>query len=199
MTVFPVRRTRRRSIAWTGAVLTLTTSCLVTGALVNPVPAHAGSTGMQKCLQNRQPDVNWTITQSGGGPINFPPGPNPPNGIFPNEALHVVIQPTTVSISNWNNEWYTVDGKSEAASAGYPFPGWPKYANLFRMNNNPGGWVASGSDPNPWNPHFLRELSSVSCFPAPVLPVRMGLGINDDNIGDNSGSWTFTLQIWRND
>jgi hypothetical protein len=104
-----------------------------------------------------------------------------------------------VSISNWNNEAYGVDGKAEAATSGYPFPGWPKYAALFRMNNNPGGWVASGSDPNPWNPHALREMSAIRCFATPWAPVRMGVQMNDDNLGDNSGAWRWTLQIWRND
>ncbi|WP_190092276.1 hypothetical protein [Streptomyces melanogenes] len=171
-----------------------------TSMLLHPAPAVAGQTGIQKCLNGRQPDVSVPFTQLGGGNDGFPGGPNPPNGIFPGNALHVVVNESAkVSISNWNTEFYGIDGKNEAATSGYPFPGWKKYANFFRMNNNPGGWVASGNDSNPWNPHFLRELNIERCWAAPALPVRMGVGMNDDNIGDNSGSWRWTLQIWRND
>src|SRR5262249_40453372 len=163
-----------------------------------PAPAHASMTGMQKCQAHQPPSESWQFTQAGNVVgISFPGGPNPPNGIFPGNALHVIVNDsatttTMVNIATWWPEWYGIAGNSEPATSGYPFPGWPKYADYFRMNNNPGGWVASGSDPNPWNPHPLRELNATPCFAAPNIPVRMGTQINDDNIGDNQGSWKFT-------
>lgn len=172
------------------------------GAMIlGSAPARAGTTGMQKCLAKATPDETIVMSQTNGGETGFPAGPNPPNGIFPGNALHVEVEwDSKVGIATWfNGEEYDINGKAEQASSGYPFPGWPKYANLFRLNNNPDGWVASGADPNPWNPHLLRELSDAACFEAPALPVRLGVGMNDDNIGDNRGEWRWTLQIWRND
>ncbi|MGW4898038.1 hypothetical protein ACWEQL_38180 [Kitasatospora sp. NPDC004240] len=191
----PIGRLGRRLRA---SVLILT--AVSTAVLFNPAPAVAGQTGMQKCLSGAQPNVSIPFTQTGGGNDGFPGGPNPPNGIFPGNALHVVVNESAqVSISHWNTEWYGIDGKNEYAPSSFPFPGWKSYVDVFRMNNNPGGWVASGSDPNPWNPHYLRELNVTACWAAPNAPVRMGFGMNDNNLGDNTGSWKWTLQIWRND
>jgi len=169
-------------------------------AILSPAAAQAGSsmTGMQKCKAGLPPDEIVPFNQTGGGHVSYPAGPNPPNGIFPGNALHVVVDwNSLVDISFWG-EWYNINGKAEAATSGYPFPGWPKYADLFRMNNNPGGWVASGSDPNPWDPHMLRELNATACFAAPALPARMGVQMNDDNLSDNQGAWKWSLEIWRN-
>ncbi|MFD6394044.1 hypothetical protein [Nocardia sp. NPDC060259] len=183
-------------------IVALALSVACAGAMIlTAAPAHADDlTGMQKCLSGAGPDEQFTITQTGGGHANFPPGPDPHNGISPGNALHVKVEWTSlVNVQGWITENYNMDGKAEQAPEGYPFPGWPKYANVFRLNNNPGGWVASGSDPNPYNPHLLSELAAVNCFEAPTIPVRLGYGINDDNLGDNSGQWRWTLQIWRND
>jgi hypothetical protein len=152
---------------------------------------------MQKCQAGAAPDTSIRFTQTGGGHVEYPDGPAPPNAIFPGDAIHVVIDwNSSVHIAS-GGEQYDVNGKSEIASSGYPFPGWPEYADLFRLNNNPSGWVASGSDPNAYNPHLLRELADQPCFAAPNTPVRMGVQINGGNISANSGLWSWTLQIWR--
>jgi hypothetical protein len=176
----------------------------VIAVAVTPAPAHAGMTGMQKCQAHQAPTKSVPMSQGGNIPAtNYPDGSNPPNGFNPGDALHLVVyntwtKDTMVGISWWG-EWYTIDGKFEDATSGYPFPGFAKYADYFRMNNNPGGWVASGTDPNPWNPHLMSELSTTTCWATPNLPVRMVIQINDDNVGDNQGRWQYTLQIWHND
>jgi hypothetical protein len=189
----PSGRMRPRALV-TAAVLAATGAATV----LTPTPAHAGMTGMQRCMAGLQPDQNWMFAQQGGGHVTFPAGTNPPNGIFPGEALHAVIDWTSWVDISYLGGVYNVNGDAAKATSGFPFPGWPKYADVFRMNNNPGGWVASGSDPNPWDPHMLQELGATKCFAAPALPVRMGVQINDDNLSDNTGTWTWTLQIWTN-
>ncbi|MBH0780892.1 hypothetical protein [Nocardia bovistercoris] len=188
-------RLRRSAGAAFVVAVGIATTALVAG------PAHAvDRTGVQKCQGGAAPDEEIFIVQTAGGNANFPAGPDPYNGISPGNALHVKVEwDALVNVQGWITEQYNIDGKTEQATSGYPFPGWPKYANLFRMNNNPGGWVASGGDSNAYNPHLLSELANVSCFEAPWAPVRIGYGINDENPGDNSGEWRWTLQIWRND
>ena len=195
---FPALRTGRQGRRL--KTITLIMVALSSTVVSNSTPALASTTGMQKCMSGRPAAVNYSFTQTGGGHESFPQGTNPPNGIYPGDALHVVVtESATVRTNLWTDEWYGIDGKTEAATSGFPFPGWKKYADVFRMNNNPGGWEASGSDPNPWNPHYLRELNARACWAAPAAPVRMGIVMNDDNLGDNTGAWIWTLQIWRND
>ncbi|GAA4426106.1 hypothetical protein ACFQV2_20655 [Actinokineospora soli] len=185
------RRTLRRGI--TAAAIALTASG--TMAVSAPAAQAAPLTPMERCQLGYSPNINYQMTQYGNATgINYPAGPNPPNGIYPGDVIKVVIDPAaTVAIDYWGTR-FGVDGHNSPAPSSFPFPGWPRFSALYRFNNNPGGWVASGNDPNPYNPHALRELTV--CTHAPNIPVRLGVGINDDNLGDNSGYWRYWLKLW---
>jgi hypothetical protein len=166
-------------------------------AVITTAPAAQAQplTPMERCQAGQGPNVDYQMTQYGNAAgLNYPAGDNPPNAIFPGNVVRVVIDESSRVAINWWGESYGVDGHNNPAPQGFPFPGWPKFGAFYRFNNNPTGWVASGHDPNPYNPHPLRELTT--CAYAPNVPVRLGLQINDDNIGDNSGAWKYRLRIW---
>ncbi|GAB7106762.1 hypothetical protein JCM4814A_50760 [Streptomyces phaeofaciens JCM 4814] len=160
-------------------------------ALVVPAQtAQAAPSPLQRCRSGAGADVVRHFRQGGGtAGVGFPGGPDPANAVFPGDVVKVTVNDRyEVNVQGWAYEPYDVDGKSEPAGNGYPFPGWNKYANFFRWNNNPGGWVGNH------DPHSLRELAR--CKRAPSIPARWGTQINDDNIGDNSGEWRFTFRLW---
>jgi hypothetical protein len=148
------------------------------------------ATPLERCQSGAAPDVDIPFTQAGNvNGVSFPAGSNPDNGIFPGDAVSVTINESSVVYVAYWGQNSNVDGKWEAATSGYPFPGFNQYGDFFRWNNKPGGWIDG------FNPHPLRELAG--CHWAPGLPARFFTQINDDNIGDNQGAWLFHLKIWR--
>jgi hypothetical protein len=161
--------------------------------LVPSSPVFA-ATAFDRCGSGAKPDIDVPFTQYGNvGSVNYPAGPNPDNGIFPGDAVRIAINWNSVVYVDYWGHYYNVDGKGEAATSGFPFPGWSKYGDFFRWNNKPGGWIGIGGS-NPYNPIPLSSWGN--CHWAPSLPARFIAQINDDNLGDNQGAWVYHLQIW---
>lgn len=146
------------------------------------------SVAMDNCQRARTPQYSEFITVAGNGGGSFPSGPNPAN---------VLANGDVFTVETRYREWVGMGGGAPSvepygnnipAPAGWPFPSLFQYSAVMRFNNNPGGWVLS--------PVHAAAFAGCHLWTDPTQ-VRLLFYVNDTYTGDNSGSWHFTVSIYK--
>jgi hypothetical protein len=180
--------------------LALALSCAGAIAIgtVTAGPAQASTVGAALRCHNRQADdANARVTVPGnglafvgGGPLQHSATPLR-NQFGPGDVVGVFAtgQVSYGGIFGSAGTWGP-NGNGHVAPAGssYPFPGGPQYALV-------GTWNHTGGD---------TPIGSVSsCLVVPSggdgvsIPWALWLQPNDDGPGDNGGSYTAVVHVWR--
>jgi hypothetical protein len=134
-------------------------------------------------------DINVTVYGNGGGSV--PQGSNPGNVLRTGDVF--LLLPTfysKVKIGSW--PWdpsYDENGNGVRAGNDFPYPGLSQYSAVLRFNNDPTGWVGA--------PAQATAFARCTVWNGP--PVRLLFGVNDSNIGDNSGSWWLAYYQYMHD
>lgn len=145
-------------------------------------PASAGTAGaLAACNSSQAADFSQLVEIPGNSGASVPTGANPSNVLFDGDVF-LLLSGTypQVKIGAW--PWdpsYGPDGNSVAAPAGWPYPGLNQYSAVLRFNNNPTGWVGA--------PTRTTAFGRCTVWSGP--PVRLLFGVNDPDLGDNSGKW----------
>jgi hypothetical protein len=164
-----------------GAIVVVLAAAPSAGA--DPVAA------MNRCTQGQIPNhdsPHVTVRGNGGG--SDPAGPGPANVLEPGDAFIIVPDlATKVSVDHWGTS-FGPDGNGVAASTSFPYPGLFAYSPVLRFNNNPGGWVGA--------PVQATAFNRCTTFQGNA-PARLLFGVNDNNLGDNGGAWSFHVMIYK--
>ncbi|MEV4137259.1 hypothetical protein AB0J72_34430 [Dactylosporangium sp. NPDC049742] len=162
---------------------TLATAAL--GIVAVPTAAHASpATALQRCLSAGVPNVDVTITHPGNvSSVGYPNVANQWNVIYPGDVINI-ISGGSVRYDFWGASTGPAGLSGQYGDASFPFPGYPKVASVIRFNNNPAGWVG--------NPDLTVNWGGCHQWTSPY-PVRVGFYVNDNNLGDNGGAWSYRI------
>ncbi|MFF3441225.1 hypothetical protein [Streptosporangium sp. NPDC002721] len=183
------RGTARLGSRLAGAALLVSTTLTA----VTEVPAHAGTLdAMRQCAEGKvaNHDIPRPLVWGNGGG-GVPVGRNPSNIIEPGDVFRIIPDTgSRVDPDDWEGASVGPGGNGQAAPQGWPFPGLAQYSAVLRLNNNPAGWVG---DP-------VRATALGGCMLwTDALPVRLLFGVNDPDLSDNSGQWSFRIRIYGRD
>jgi hypothetical protein len=154
---------------------------------VSPAAADPLS-AMRHCTNGQTPQIDASVNLAGTSTAaGIPAGPNPPN-ILTDGDVYSVRASGLVSIDLWGNSFGPGgNGTTATEREGFPFPGYIRYSDIVRFNNNPGGWVGE--------PEQADQLGGCRQWHGP--PVRLIFQVNDGPLWDNGGYWWNNVRIWQ--
>lgn len=105
-----------------------------------------------------------------------------PEGIWQGDTFRIFAD-GLINDGGWpsSTNWPPV-GKAEAADSNYPMPGANKYSLVAKLRDS-AGYSFIGSQSSCTTSNFSARQ-------------HLKLTMNDHNLGDNSGSWRVTVQLW---
>jgi len=154
---------------------------LITGvAVANAAPAGATAADGVRCATGQPPDQTQTVFLNRDN--YFSNSAFFPDGIWKGDTVRILAD-GLVNDGGWpsSSNW-TPAGKNEPADSNYPRPDVNKYSLIGKLR-----------DDFAYNFIGTQSPCTTSTMDAKQF---LQLTMNDHNIGDNSGSWKVTVQLW---
>ncbi|HWG98990.1 MAG TPA: hypothetical protein VNV66_06630 [Pilimelia sp.] len=175
---------RRRGGRWLAALLLLTITAglqVVTAAPAAAVPGNA----MWRCQNDMADYLGWSAEISGTSRLVSAIG-----NLQPGSVIRITAS-GSVHNGSWFGQWRGPDGSlnDPAPHAEWPAIGVNKFALYGRWSRN-GHTFHAGSDSGCLDYSSARSVGNGA--------EELGIGVNDDVLHDNSGSFRVNVRVWTN-